>query len=77
MAIRILRVLSRMPVLLSPPSIIPATNAADISRFYDLSVYFERPADIKRLIDFMLSASTVASKIDPRRVGLFGFSRRG
>jgi predicted dienelactone hydrolase len=33
-----------------------------------------RPADIKRLIGFMLAGSPAAQNIDPKRVGFFGFS---
>src|SRR4029077_11066561 len=40
----------------------------------DPSVMIERPADIRRLIDFMLGASPAASNIDPERIGFFGFS---
>jgi len=55
----------------------PGDTTFDLSRFYDISVYVDRPADIKRLIDFMLGASPAAAAIDPDRVGLFGFSRGG
>ena len=55
----------------------PGDNASDLSRNTDLSVFIERPTDIKRLIDFMLGPSPVSSRIDRRRVGLFGFSRGG
>jgi predicted dienelactone hydrolase len=55
----------------------PGDTAADMSRSDDLSVLVERPTDIKRLIDFMLRASPLASKIDPNRIGFFGFSRGG
>lgn len=55
----------------------PGDTARDMSRSGDLSVFVERPTDIKRLIDFMLSASSAASNIDPQRIGLFGFSRGG
>ena len=55
----------------------PGDNTFDISRSGDLSVFFERPTDIKRLIDFMVGASSIASKIDPERIGFFGFSRGG
>ena len=44
----------------------------DVSRF--LSALVERPTDIRRLIDFMLGASPAASRIDPERIGFFGFS---
>ena len=52
-------------------------TGSDISRSGDLSVFIERPIDIKRLIDFMIGASVATSKIDPNRIGFFGFSRGG
>jgi predicted dienelactone hydrolase len=55
----------------------PGDTASDSSRTDDLSVLIERPADIKRLIDFMLGPSPFSAKIDPRRIGFFGFSRGG
>ena len=55
----------------------PGDTSTDKSRSDDLSVMIERPTEIKRLIDFMVSASPVASKIDPERIGFFGFSRGG
>jgi len=55
----------------------PGDTASDTSRTDDLSVFVERPTDIKRLIDFMLGVSPAASVIDPRRIGFFGFSRGG
>jgi predicted dienelactone hydrolase len=55
----------------------PGDTSTDTSRSDDLSVMIERPTDIKRLIDFMVGASPVASKIDPERIGFFGFSRGG
>jgi predicted dienelactone hydrolase len=55
----------------------PGNTGSDNSRVLDLSEFIERPTDIKRLIDFMLSASPAAAKIDPQRIGLFGFSRGG
>ena len=55
----------------------PGDTVRDMSRFFDLSVYIERPTDIKRLIDYMLTASPGAANIDPQRIGLFGFSRGG
>jgi predicted dienelactone hydrolase len=54
----------------------PGDNFADLSRTDDLSIYVERPNDIKRLIDFMVGL-TFASSIDDERIGLFGFSRGG
>jgi predicted dienelactone hydrolase len=55
----------------------PGNTASDNNRVLDLSEFVERPTDIKRLIDFMLVASPAAAKIDPARIGLFGFSRGG
>jgi predicted dienelactone hydrolase len=55
----------------------PGNTASDMSRVLDLSEFIERPTDIKRLIDFMLDVSPAAAKIDPARIGLFGFSRGG
>jgi hypothetical protein len=37
----------------------------------------ERPTDIKRLIDFMLGQAPAASRMDPERIGFFGFSGGG
>ena len=42
-----------------------------------LAALTDRPADIKRLIDFMLGAWPSAAKIDRNRIGFFGFSRGG
>ena len=55
----------------------PGDTVSDMRGFFDLSVYVERPTDIKRLTDYMLRASPAAANIDPRRIGLFGFSRGG
>jgi predicted dienelactone hydrolase len=55
----------------------PGDNFADMSRADDIATMFERPTDIRRLIDFMLGAFPDAARIDPRRIGLFGFSRGG
>jgi predicted dienelactone hydrolase len=55
----------------------PGDNASDLSRTDDLSVYVERPNDIKRLIDFMVASSALAANIDREHIGLFGFSRGG
>ena len=55
----------------------PGDTASDLSRTDDLSVYVERPNDIKRLIDFMVASSALASSIDRERIGFFGFSRGG
>jgi len=55
----------------------PGDTTSDMSRSDDLSVFIERPNDIKRLIDFMIGASPAASNIDPGRIGFLGFSRGG
>jgi predicted dienelactone hydrolase len=56
----------------------PGENAFDQSRIDELFFFtFERPADTKRLIDFMLDAWPNAHKLDRERVGHFGFSRGG
>lgn len=55
----------------------PGDNYADMSRSGDIAAMVERPTDIKRLIDFMLTASPYSSKIDRERIGFFGFSRGG
>jgi predicted dienelactone hydrolase len=55
----------------------PGDTSADMSRLDDLAPFIERPTDIKRLIDYVLQASPVATKIDPQRIGFFGFSRGG
>ncbi|WP_312862918.1 MULTISPECIES: hypothetical protein [unclassified Rhizobium] len=43
----------------------PHANHADMSKASGLGVLIERPADIKRTIDFMLDVSPDAAKIDP------------
>jgi predicted dienelactone hydrolase len=55
----------------------PGDTVGDLSRTDDLSIYVQRPNDIKRLVDFMLDDSALASSIDRERIGLFGFSRGG
>jgi predicted dienelactone hydrolase len=55
----------------------PGDTALDLSRSGELSVFVERPTDIKRLIDFMTSTSAFAASIDRDRIGFFGFSRGG
>jgi predicted dienelactone hydrolase len=55
----------------------PGDNAMDKTRTNDFSVFVERPADIKRLIDFMLGSWTAAARIDASDIGIFGFSRGG
>jgi predicted dienelactone hydrolase len=55
----------------------PGDNAQDGSRSDDLSAFVERPADMKRLVDYLLGSWGQATVIDPTRIGLFGFSRGG
>lgn len=55
----------------------PGDTFSDMSRAGEMSEFVERPTDIKRLIDFMLSTAPDAAKIDPQRIGFFGFSRGG
>jgi predicted dienelactone hydrolase len=55
----------------------PGDTFSDKSRINELSLYVSRPADIKRLVDYMLGPSPAAPFIDPSRIGLFGFSRGG
>jgi predicted dienelactone hydrolase len=55
----------------------PGDNVSDPIRSDDLSIYVERPQDIKRLIDFMVGPSPFATRIDLQRIGFFGFSRGG
>lgn len=42
-----------------------------------LQVWSQRPADIRRLIDFMLGTWPGHGRIDPARIGFYGFSRGG
>ncbi|WP_245285852.1 dienelactone hydrolase [Bradyrhizobium sp. WSM1253] len=53
----------------------PGDNARDSSRTDEFSVLMQRPTDMKRLTSFMLGAWKEAAVLDPRRIGLFGFSR--
>ncbi len=53
----------------------PGDNAADRSRIDTLSILTDRPADIRRLTDFMVDAWPEAAKLDRARIGFFGFSR--
>ena len=55
----------------------PGDTYSDMSRNADESVFVERPTDIKRLIYYMLHAAPDAGRIDPEKIGFFGFSRGG
>ena len=52
-------------------------RAADRSHMGALEVWSSRPADIKRLTDFMLAGWAEHALIDPARIGFYGFSRGG
>jgi predicted dienelactone hydrolase len=53
-----------------------ASNKGDKS-VEDISSFLVRPADIKRVIDFLLVHPPVGLEIDATRIGFFGFSRGG
>jgi len=55
----------------------PGDTTLDKSLFYDLSIYIQRPLDVKRVIDYLTGASPWATTIDPNRIGIYGFSRGG
>lgn len=55
----------------------PGDTARDKSLFYDLSIYMQRPLDVKRVIDYLTGASPLATTIDPNRIGIYGYSRGG
>lgn len=52
-------------------------GSSGMSRADTLAAFTERPADIKRVIDYMLNAWPDHAKLDPERIGFFGFSRGG
>ena len=52
-------------------------NARDPSRTDDVSVMVARPAGIQRLIDHLLGPWPLSARVDPDRIGFFGFSRGG
>lgn len=55
----------------------PGDSANDSSRRDTLSVWGSRPADMVRLLDFMLKDWKDRAVIDPGRIGFFGFSLGG
>jgi predicted dienelactone hydrolase len=55
----------------------PADSGPDMSRADELSALTERPADVKRLINFMLDGWLDHPMLDPSRIGFLGFSRGG
>jgi predicted dienelactone hydrolase len=55
----------------------PGDNGNDSSKRDTLSLWESRPADIIRLLDFMLNDWKDKALLDPARVGFFGFSFGG
>jgi len=55
----------------------PGDNAQDGSRSSELSAFVDRPADMKRLVDYVVGSWGHAGAIDASRIGFFGFSRGG
>src|SRR4051812_14464316 len=53
----------------------PGDNGSDASKSDDLSTLISRPADIVRLIDFLLQDWKDKAVVDEARIGLFGFSK--
>jgi predicted dienelactone hydrolase len=53
----------------------PGDNGSDSSQSEALSVWASRPADMVRLLDFMLKDWKDRAAIDPARIGFFGFSK--
>ena len=52
----------------------PGDTAKDSSRSDDLSIFGSRPADMVRLLDFLLQDWKDKAVVDQARIGLFGFS---
>ena len=55
----------------------PGDTSNDSSKRDTLSLLQSRPEDMVRLLDFMLHDWKDGAVIDPRRIGLFGFSAGG
>jgi predicted dienelactone hydrolase len=55
----------------------PGDNGNDRSQSDSLSVMASRPADIIRLLDFILNDWKDKAALDPARIGFFGFSKGG
>ena len=54
-----------------------SSRSPDRSHANELSAWTSRPADIIRLTSYMLTSWPDKARIDPARVGFFGFSRGG
>lgn len=55
----------------------PGDSARDNARSGEVSVFVSRPADMVRLLDFVLNDWKDRAVVDPARIGLFGFSAGG
>ena len=55
----------------------PGDNGKDSTKSDDLSSFLSRPADMVRLLDFMLKDWKDRAVVDPAKIGLFGFSKGG
>lgn len=55
----------------------PGDTTKDSTKSDDLSSYVSRPADMVRLLDFLLHDWKDRAVLDPARIGLFGFSKGG
>ena len=53
----------------------PGDNNRDESRFIEAPV--KRPREVSRLLDYMLATWREHDRIDPKRIGVFGFSSGG
>lgn len=55
----------------------PDDSAFNPARFDSLVALRTRPVDVQRLIDHMLGQAPASARINPDRIGFFGFSRGG
>jgi predicted dienelactone hydrolase len=55
----------------------PGDTTKDSTKSDDLSSFVSRPADMVRLLDFLLHDWKDRAVLDPARIGLFGFSKGG
>ncbi|UTH73788.1 alpha/beta fold hydrolase [Chromobacterium sp. IIBBL 290-4] len=55
----------------------PGDSGMSMRYPWDMKAFERRPADISRVIDYMLKGSPLAGQIDASRIGVFGFSRGG
>ena len=55
----------------------PVDSGPDMTRADTMAPLTERPSDSKRLIDYMVHDWSGHAKLDPDRIGFFGFSRGG